>query len=1759
MFIVVVQNSTDYNFLLNRNKKSASSLKKNLEKLSSGYQVNRAADDAAGLAVSEKMRGIIAGLNQGIDNINDGISYIRSVDGASQQIQNVLHRLYVLADQAANGTYDNEVDRRAIDREYQQLLDEIDQMTDTANFNDLPLFEKHMSEYGFYNGNVIHDEPIIIDDSNDCLIFGFKQNGAHREITLNLEHGRYLTPEELADELDSVLYKDAHDLIIGVDDKGQFTIQCENGDMEYVCGTGASLFFDRTPGISGGYLLGVTDFLTEDAQLKINRGKNDVIQFRFANEDILHSIEIEEGFYTRKQLVNKINEKFKEAGISETVKAEATTSDDGRHVIALNSKDAVTGLAGNFIRMDTKSGGVIENQSPIYDISYYADEKNTRAVVDGKKIISEASGVEIVRGRNDYFYVKYSDYDSPTAKEYKISLLDDGQNDKTYSRAELAERINSEFEKHGIRAEAICNDETGGTIDLKTDQYGDKCVLDLVESKVPSDYMLHDLFDAGDLNTTTAEQVRSNYTPFGFQGYKDLSGGVKITKDTDQLKFQVTYRDSKTQNQTSTQTITLDLGITSTVTKDSTWIVNKLNQELKTKYAALADVMAFSVNGSGLALKGKSGIVSDKVKRVDVLESSTGYRTLIRDVSYSPVPRSVNGTSTNVYSDTDDSNQYPYYRVDGITMDETGYVTEQSQTSGAMVDYLIYQPISVNPIEGTSTNTATGESQVGKYVHTQGSTTFNNIGTLFTKTPQNKCLDSFSLTLSFYGMGGTSFGTKTINVSKGDTYDTFKTKLENTLKNGGDRLGEVTYSGDGNSFTIKTTTADGHCGEGAKITASGTMLKSASVNPRGQVDGAVVNWSTGKVNVPPTLTLRNVKSHFDGGSLTLYSADVKDGSGKVIHSKNNILRIKIGSTPHDLNLTGRTYSGVSDLCVEINTQITKKGLNLKAEVTSDGKGIVFTGAAGGSNISVITTDFTGQSKLGQTKVKASGAEDASKENGKFVTPAKLVLTKISDHLDFTPNSSNNKIEFNYTTGKGVTKKLTVTLTAGKKYTGADIAKAISDKDKTETGLIAEYKNGQLIVKTRSKGEKAKFNPTNPVGGTSNLHKIKNSSATIPGGVLVGNKVETKGYLYNDYFYNLLEDMPMIIDSTNKTIKLSVNGKPKTATLAEGTYRTPKGLFDQIQKKIEAACTGDDAVTVSYTDDYRQLVLSTKKTGTDATISVASGNTAPIFGTAYVDRKQYSSKCDDTRCSIYGTRDISRGVTLHYWDNSFTFDFTPEGSTTATTHTITLGSDLAQGGTEERTYTAEQIRAELQDKINAIAGYKDAANTIPNLTVGLSGGKLNITGTVSSNTLGMKNFEGRLFDKIFQGAYYGYGQQHTDTKGTTVGETLAYLIGRNDMEPKTEDEIESGKNVIIYKGINDEIKFDFTYNGDRHTIHFTIDDGAYTREELAEAIEKNGRYAFSSLKDENGKEFASDFFNVSVGLDDLEKYGVEENNTGISSKDKLVYWCKLPEDGTHNGVSIVLDGMRGNSAYKIFYDATRSPTPTTMLGIPDLKNGLTIDSSNDSMSFFVDGEPISISIKHKEYKTGEELCDAVNRALEEAGGKVGAMLKDNHIQFYTTQNGDFIFDKFSGGGADDIFYGKESRDEDTEIGIMVGRRTNDYIWIQKTRVDDHLMHINTTGITTMERAKKAMKRLDDANNYLSRWRALSGANENRSEHTLNRSNIYIENLTAAESRIRDTDVAEQFAAMTKNQILMQAQQAMFSAAKEHQSSVLNTLA
>ena len=145
---------------------------KSTEKLSSGYRINRAADDAAGLSISEKMRKQIRGLSQASTNAQDGISAVQTAEGALTEVHSMLQRMNELATQSANGT-NSATDRQAIQDEIDQLQSEIDRVSETTKFNETYLLKGDASQVGeanFYNsGYNVEDDTLYAEGSDTAL------------------------------------------------------------------------------------------------------------------------------------------------------------------------------------------------------------------------------------------------------------------------------------------------------------------------------------------------------------------------------------------------------------------------------------------------------------------------------------------------------------------------------------------------------------------------------------------------------------------------------------------------------------------------------------------------------------------------------------------------------------------------------------------------------------------------------------------------------------------------------------------------------------------------------------------------------------------------------------------------------------------------------------------------------------------------------------------------------------------------------------------------------------------------------------------------------------------------------------------------------------------------------------------------------------------------------------------------------------------------------------------------------------------------------------------------------------------------------------------------------------------------------------------------------------------------------------------------------------------------------------------------------
>ena len=228
--------------------KNTSALSKNLEKLSSGYKINRAGDDAAGLAISEKMRAQITGLKAANKNVKDGVSLVQTAEGALQEVHDMLNRMDSLATQSANGTYDNEVDRLNLQKEVVALRSEIDRIADSSNFNGKKLLDGSMDGLkttnfkaaADTNGNkaaidlsITHDKQFSVGGAKKDLTVKFGVVGADAasatledtgELEIKLQQGKTYTAADIQDLI-------AHANIDAVKDK---LTDAEKADLNQV-------------------------------------------------------------------------------------------------------------------------------------------------------------------------------------------------------------------------------------------------------------------------------------------------------------------------------------------------------------------------------------------------------------------------------------------------------------------------------------------------------------------------------------------------------------------------------------------------------------------------------------------------------------------------------------------------------------------------------------------------------------------------------------------------------------------------------------------------------------------------------------------------------------------------------------------------------------------------------------------------------------------------------------------------------------------------------------------------------------------------------------------------------------------------------------------------------------------------------------------------------------------------------------------------------------------------------------------------------------------------------------------------------------------------------------------------------------------------------------------------------------------------------------------------------------------------------------
>lgn len=425
---------------------------KSTEKLSSGYKINRAADDAAGLAISEKMRKQIRGLRQGTENAQDGISWVQIGDGALDEVHDMLHRMTQLTVKSLNGT-NSDSDRAAMQAEFDQIQSEIDRVTKTTEFNTMNIFNEHKETYDQYKGNRIWDQAQthqIVEGYNNSMTITYKMltNDEPKSFSISVPAGKYTT-SELIDEIDSAL--EANDMELAgfnleYSANGKCNLNYEDGvSIESISGGLTYLLHDMSYGGSMGALIGTTIF-SDTSELHITKYNNEMsfdIQDEDGNVSSASITLAEDRWYTRDQLIDEINKQLKAQIPDTTIKAEKFGQS-----IKLGSDDCIiTGFTGDMFK--------IEEIKPIYTSVFYDNIKYGDVTLSNGTF---TGGAVLVRSDKDVEYNKFVINSSnntlvfqPNEDETATTITIPSGN---YTASEMADKLNELFSANNLKLTA---------------------------------------------------------------------------------------------------------------------------------------------------------------------------------------------------------------------------------------------------------------------------------------------------------------------------------------------------------------------------------------------------------------------------------------------------------------------------------------------------------------------------------------------------------------------------------------------------------------------------------------------------------------------------------------------------------------------------------------------------------------------------------------------------------------------------------------------------------------------------------------------------------------------------------------------------------------------------------------------------------------------------------------------------------------------------------------------------------------------------------------------------------------------------------------------------------------------------------------------------------------------------------------------------------------------------------------------------------
>ncbi len=1439
-------------------------------------------------------------------------------------------------------------------------------------------------------------------------------------------------------------------------------------------------------------------------------------------------IEIPEGVYTTQELIDEIDDAMNTSGASlDGLNMEYT--DNGTCNLNLEGGADIKGVSGglSYLLNDVYGGASVG------------------ALIGTTVFASDTDRLQIKNGQNDSLTFQIMDFSGNTSS--KSITIPEGR----CTRQEIIDFLNRELS--GTPIEAV-KYSTG--IKLQSDEAmitgfkGNMFKIDTAPNKVYTSVFYDNVMYG---NTTAQAAV--------------FTGGNVLTNNTVDEKYNKFKIDSSNNELTlsanggSEVTITIPDGSYS-----ASAMMNKLNELFE---ANNLDITAdfYTSNGfSGFKITSNvKGVASD----IDISNTSSAYATLFTDCNYtyfSAVPSLINETTPDyppVFTGGKDfqTSILPFAIQSGVNdkfnIKLQGTTYQITMTAGS------YN--SLNDIVNELDNQLNGAGAPAGYKDKIVASVSNN------KIVLTGANGSGLTSIEVSAVSGNS-GYEELFVGKNTTYNTAIASNSGTsttpakITTNTQVTDPVTFAGDNNRFTLNVNGTYrsvifpvGSLSQADVVDTINNQLKEeivinnntfSTIDVKGSTTKNTVSASgSGTTNSPyKAYSAKGSSQNYEGTTVIMsnigakVTMDIPVKNPLVIDDTNNKFTLSLNTDSVENNPDGKTETITLTNGSYTPDMLRQELQNRINETFGTGEGSVTVSLDAGK---LVFTSKVGNAVVGNmTSISFDTSSSFIKELNTTRTAAKATTNyNLSDSIVL--DGTNNTFNFAYTTPSLGTRNVSLTLDDGT-YNANTIVSQINAKlSQNGIPVTASNDGGRLALTTNGVGTGYSVSYNSNNGGTStdtlfgNLIYESTVAATADCSVKSNIDIDDSTNVFNikvdgvDYSVNLDNGsytrssfvsmlnqkltgagVPVSVSLTGNYLRYTANNKGQSASIymsyANGGS-SMKAIYGETTVKTPGvtATFVDDKLVLTGVDNGGSLRISSNYNGSVfQTHTSTTSDIMPSSRTGYISSSH--SKIDGVN--------ISAPIVIDQWNKQLKFTYKKNGMD------VPVNIEL-----NERSYSYDELAAELQNKLDNAVG----ANELQ-ATVNSSGVVISAFNTGSNYQL--NSFSGGFYNKVLGSSSEVSVKRTTNYVDGEQKVDPAYTIGRKD--------IRHGM-VNIESGVNDRFTFDITYGGNVKTISVKLDEESYSGSELVTQLQDkiDGELVLNGLP--------KGMIETGIGGVNTGVVGANDDNALCLKLSKTV---QLPYQGEY-----IIDGVRGDAAFFIFYQSDGEMIPAYVKGAKDITKGVSITPENNVLSFDVDGTNYSVTLDEGDYES-QELLDMLNQKFSAAGIPTKAKIEGKNLQISYGGLGQHKIDNISGTAKGAVFYQENSGDGKSE-NIMLQLSSNavrDSLQLDKTVLNTVTMGINSVVITKNKYANKALGRIDKALDIVSAVRSGMGAEQNRLEHVISGNNNNSENTQAAESRLRDADMAKEMVKYSRDSILQQSAQAMIAQANSMNERVLSLL-